>query len=451
MTSATPAVHPTVDPAKMLDHLPVSTRQTVIFALCFILNMVDGMDVVIMSYAASGVMAEFDIGEVQMGGVFSAGLIGMAIGGLVLGSYADKLGRRALIIGGLVLIALGVILGGVAESVTQLLITRVIAGFGIGGLLASVTALTAEYAPARIRNNVVMLIASGYPLGAMLTGLVSSWTVPEYGWRATMIGAGVLTAAIIMPCLLFLSESLPFLARKGGVKAVSAINRHMQIMRHPPISAIAPEFLEHHGTFKVSDLLNTTYRPISLRLWGGLICTFMVMYYLLSWIPRIAIESGLAPSNAIVAAAMFSGGGFLGVFMVGVLANRIGYVRAIGSYCIVAFATMLIYSSYRGELAIVLLIAVLMGFTVQGAVGAFYGAAARAYPVEMKSSGIGWTIGVGRIGAITGPYIGGILLAMEVPLLLSFLIFGTVMLIGAAIMWPLRKVIGMNETSASAH
>lgn len=99
---------------------------------------------------------------------------------------------------------------------------------------------------------------------------------------------------------------------------------------------------------------------------------------------------------------------------------------------------MLIYSSYRGELAVVLLIAALMGFTVQGAVCAFYGAAERSYPVEMKSTGIGWTIGVGRVGAITGHYIGGILLAMELPLPLNFLIFGTVMLIGAAVMWPLR-------------
>jgi len=377
MNRATPAVHSTVDPANMLDHLPVSTRQTVIFALCFVLNMIDGMDVVVISYAVSGVMAEFDIGPVQMGGVFSAGLIGMAIGSLVLGSYADALGRRALVISVVALIALAVILGGLSRSVTQLLITRVIAGFGIGGLVAGVTALTAEYAPVRIRNSILMMVTSGYPLGALLTGLISSWTIPEYGWRATMIGAGFLTAAMIVPCLLFLSESLSLLARKGGARAVGAINRQMQIMRHPPIGGIAPDFLEHHGKFRVGDLLNSTYRPISLRLWTGLICTFMVMYYLLSWIPGIAFDSGLAPGNAIVAAAMFSGGGFIGVFMVGLLADRIGYVRAIGLYCLAAFVMMLIYATYRGELAVVLLLPVLMGFTVQGAVGAFFGAAAR--------------------------------------------------------------------------
>lgn len=428
-----------VNPATMLDYLPLSGLQYIIFALCFILNMIDGMDVVIMSYSASSIMAELEVTRTEMGGIFSAGLIGMALGGLILGAYADKIGRRRIILGGLALIALGVMLGGFSQSISQLVLTRLIAGFGIGGLLASVTAITAEYAPLRVRNIVIMLVTAGYPLGALLTGLISSWAVPEFGWRMTMIGAGSVTAIMLPICFFLLPESLFFLARDGGTTATQNVNRVMLRMKHAEITGKIASYFETHGKVSFRDLLSPEYRQVSLRLWAGLFCTFLTMYYLLSWIPKIAIDSGLAPDKAIIAGAMFSGGGFLGVLVVGFLATRFGYIRSITSYCVTALAMMIIFSVYRGDLMMVLMIAFVMGITVQGAVGAFYGAAARAYPVQMKSTGIGWTIGIGRIGAIMGPYFGGILLDMDLSLLVNFTIYGAIMLLGATFVFPLRK------------
>lgn len=428
-----------VDPATMLDYMPISHLQYIIYALCFILNMIDGMDVVILSYSAAGIMADLNVSPIQMGGVFSAGLIGMAFGGLILGAYADKAGRRRIILIGVTLIAAGVIAGSQSQSIPQLVVTRLVAGFGIGGMFASVTAIVAEYSPLRVRNIVIMLITAGYPLGALLTGLSSSWAVPEFGWRVTMIGAGSVTALMLPVCFMLLPESLFFLAREGGDVARRRINRVMGRMKHPDVTGTIDSFFDRHGTVSFRDLLNPKYRRISLRLWAGLICTFMTMYYLLSWIPKIAIDSGLAPDKAIIAGAMFSGGGFAGVMVVGLLANRFGYILSILSYCVTAFVMMIIFSVYRGDLLIVLLIAFVMGFTVQGAVGAFYGAAARAYPVQMKSTGIGWTIGVGRIGAITGPYFGGILMSMALPQIVNFTIYGTIMLLGAAFVLPLKS------------
>ncbi len=429
-----------INPATMLDFMPLSGLQYVIFALCFILNMFDGMDVVILSYSAAGIMADLDVSSIQMGGVFSAGLIGMAFGGLILGSYADKVGRRRIILIGVTLIAVGVIAGSMSQSILQLILTRLVAGFGIGGMFASVTAITAEYTPLRIRNIVIMLITAGYPLGALLTGLASSWAVPEFGWRGTMIVAGSMTAMMLPICFFLLPESLFFLARDGGEAATRRINKVMGRMKHPHITDRIDSFFDQHRKISFTDLLNPQYRTVSLRLWAGLICTFMTMYYLLSWIPKIAIDSGLAPDKAIIAGAMFSGGGFVGVLVVGFLANRLGYIKSIMSYCVMAFVMMIIFSVYRGDLIIVLLIAFIMGFTVQGAVGAFYGAAARAYPVQMKSTGIGWTIGVGRVGAIMGPYFGGILMSLELPQLINFTIYGAIMLLGAVIVFPLQPL-----------
>ncbi|PHS25658.1 MAG: MFS transporter [Robiginitomaculum sp.] len=430
-----------VNPTTLFDDMPISVTQKIVFAICFVLNMFDGMDVVIVSYSASGIMADLGLRYGQMGLVFSAGLIGMALGGLVLGFYADKIGRRKLILGGLALIATGVFLGGQSQNIQQLGATRILAGIGIGGLLASVTAMTAEYAPKRARNTIVMLITAGYPLGALTTGLVVAIVMPTFGWRLTMAAAGVLTAAMIPLCLLLLPESLSFLAGKDKALAVKKINTILGKMHHPLIGSIASAFYQTHTGINVTDLLKSRFRIISIGLWGGLFFTFMTMYYLLSWIPKIAIDSGLSSDKAIIAGAVFSGGGFLGVWAVGAFANRYGYIRSIIGYCVIAFMTMIVYSVYRGELILVLLIAMIMGFTVQGAVGAFYGAAAKVYPAHMKSTGIGWTIGVGRMGAIAGPFLGGYLLAMDLKLVVNFAIFGAIMLIAAIIIYPLRYYV----------
>ena len=168
MSSAT--VEKSVNLATVFDQLPTTVPQYLIFTICFVLNMLDGMDVVLLSYTASDIGAEFGVVKSQMGAVFSLGLVGMALGGLVLGAYADRIGRKKIILAGLIVIAFSVGASSFASSITELAIWRLVTGLGIGGLLACVTAVTSEFAPADIRNKAVMIVTSGYPLGALITG-----------------------------------------------------------------------------------------------------------------------------------------------------------------------------------------------------------------------------------------------------------------------------------------
>ena len=254
-----------------------------------------------------------------------------------------------------------------------------------------------------------------------------------------MLFASVLSAVMVPVCLVALPESLSFVSKKSG-DALAEVNRVLRKIGHAPVAGIKQPSKEA-ASYSVRDLLGPEFRKVSLGLWAGLACTFTVMYFLLSWIPIIALESGLPANQAIVAGAVFSGGGFLGVAAAGFFANRYGYARSIAAYSVIACIMMIVYSVYRDQLAIILLIALVMGCTVQGAVGAFYGAAARAYPVELKATGVGWTIGIGRVGAIVGPYFGGILLSQGYPQLVNFSLYGLVMLLAAAAMLPLRKII----------
>ncbi len=425
----------------VFDDLPVSGLQKAIFAICFVLNMLDGMDVVLLSFIATSVGNEFGMVKKELGFVFSAGLVGMAIGGLGLGAYADVLGRRRIIIWSLALISVTVFLGSLSGSVSELALSRFATGLGIGGLLASVTAVTAEFAPARVRQITVMAVTSGYPLGAMVTGLVCSVAVPEIGWRLTMAWAAGLTLLMIPVCSILLPESVGFLSARSGEGSQNKIKDIFSRMGHPVPEKIEVPADTASSKDHVRKLVSKEYLQISIGLWGGLMFTFMVMYYLLSWIPVIALEMGMPQDKAIITGAIFSGGGFLGVFAAGFLASKFGYARSISFYCVGAFVFMILFATYKESLIVTLMLACIVGFLVQGAVGAFYGAAARAYPIALKSTGVGWTIGIGRVGAIVGPYLGGILLSVGTPQWVSFSIFGGFMLVAALFLLPLRKTI----------
>ena len=203
--------------------LPV---QVLVVALCFFLNMLDGMDVVILSYVAPSLSAAWHIPPDKLGIVFSAGFAGMATGGLVLAPLADIFGRRPLVVVSLIIMALGMVLSGLGGNVTQLILSRLIVGVGIGSVVVAMAALTAEYAPPHHRHFAITLLQAGYPIGATLTGFVVAHVIGGYGWQKILIGAGVVTAAMVPLAVFLLPESLSFLLvrrRRGKSRPAESV------------------------------------------------------------------------------------------------------------------------------------------------------------------------------------------------------------------------------------
>ena len=252
-------------------------------ALCFAINMADGVDVTILSFIAPRLQLDWGIGANIMGNLFSAGLLGMAIGGMLIAPIADRLGRRKLILAALVLMSVGMLASGLAQSVSQLFALRVVVGAGIGTVLATMAALTAESAPEEHRNLAVGVVQAGYPFAAVFTGLIVAQLLPVYGWAAMLFGAGLVTLILLPIAWLILPRSSAPAALTGSVDAI-----------------------------RIGALFSPNYRARTVTLWGAAFFGLMVLYFIVSWIPKLAIQAGLSETNGIYAGALYNFGAFVG-------------------------------------------------------------------------------------------------------------------------------------------
>jgi len=413
--------------------------QLLVLSLCFLINALDGMDVLIMSYVAPALAREWNLNPSTLGIVFSAGLAGMMVGSIIVAPLADRLGRRRMILASMGTMTVAMILTGLAESVLQLVAARFVVGIGIGTVLASMAALTAEYAPARHRALAVSLLQAGYPLGAVATGFACVWSIPMFGWQATLIGAGLLSAVAFPLVYALLPESLEFLLRSHRAGTLERVNRINRRLGRPLMTSLPARSETTITSFSFKTLLSAENRAATLFAWGGIFCSFMVLYFVISWIPKLAVEAGLEQSKAIIAGALYNIGAFCGTFLIGILSVRFRLQRLIACFLITAAVTLVIFGSVALPLFALLAVAFLMGASVQGGFNGYYPLVTLLYPSEVRSTGLGWAIGIGRTGAIFGPLLGGWLLSYGTPLPILFGIFAVPLLIAAVCALSVRK------------
>ena len=388
------------------------TRKTLaIVALCFAINMADGVDVTILSFIAPRLQAEWNIGPDVMGNLFSAGLIGMAIGGMLIAPMADRVGRRAVILAALALMSVGMVASSFAGSVAVLFAMRVVVGAGIGTVLAAMAALAAESAPARHRNLAVGVVQAGYPFAAVFTGLIVAKQLPVHGWQAMLLGAALLTVVLFPAAWAVLPAGKPATGNgEGG---------------------------------KVGMLFTPALRARTIALWGAVFFGLMVLYFIVSWIPKLSIAAGLSETNGIYAGALYNLGAFVGTMGMSVLALRVPLGRLVPTMLLLAGAAMLVFGSVTMPVWLTLLVAFLIGVLLQGGYNGVWPIAAGAYPAEIRATGVGWAIGVGRGGAVVGPMLGGYLMAANAALPLLFAAYCLPLVICAfsAVMVERNKVL----------
>lgn len=400
-----------------------TARQILVVATCFILNMLDGMDVLILSYIAPALSADWKVSPESLGVIFSAGLAGMAAGGLLIAPLADRFGRRALILASLVMMAAAMFGSSVASSIGELIVTRFIVGIGIGTVLASMAALTAEYAPAKHRTFAVGFLQAGYPVGATLTGFVVASHLPTHGWQAMLLGAAILCAVAIPIVWLVLPESIAFLLSRQPKGALKKANKLLASIGQPQLDALPARNVSATRHAGVRGLLTDGRASGTILLWLAITFSFMTLYFVISWIPKLAVEAGLPAKDAIYAGAIYNIGAFIGTSSIGLVAMRFDLRRLILVYMLLAAAALILFGSVAMPLAATLGTAFLIGVFVQGGFNGCYPLAASLYPPEARGTGIGWAMGVGRIGAVIGPMLGGFLLAAKVSLPVIFGIF----------------------------
>jgi AAHS family 4-hydroxybenzoate transporter-like MFS transporter len=367
-----------------------SRRSMAVTAMCFVLNMVDGVNVFALTYVAPELQKQFGAGPETFSIVFSIGLVGMALGGLVLAPQADRWGRRPIILLALALMAGAMVASAYAGSIATLCFDRLLVGTGIGTVLASITALSAGFAPTRYRNLAAGIPQAGYPVGATVTGFLTAWALPRYGWPAIFAGAGLSTLVLLPLCYFILPE--------------------------------APDHATRQRT-SLRDALGGARTRNSALLWACTICGFMALYFIASWITKLAIEAGLPPTEAIIASAVYNGGAVVGTVALSIAATRYDIRKLILITLLFAAGLFLVFGGVRLALGGLLVTSFLIGVTLQGGVNCNYALVAGAYPSSARATGLGWAMGIGRFGALSGPLVAGAAMARGFSLLAVFAMF----------------------------
>jgi AAHS family 4-hydroxybenzoate transporter-like MFS transporter len=420
----------------LLANKSMSTFQVIIVLMCFILNMNDGIDVLVVSYTGSEILNEWLLTKSQQGYIFSAGLLGMTLGCLFLAPLADRIGRRKLFIIAVGLDTVAMLLTSIVASYGQLLVLRFVAGFGIGGLLPTMATISSEYSNNKRKDLSVGFVQAGWPIGAILMGIFTAWAVPNFGWRYAFLTAGLVSLAMLIMVIAFMPESIDYLIKYQPKGALEKINKVLRRIGHQPLDSMP--ILEIPPKASVKALFTKEYKISTIRLWIGIFFGFMTLYTLISWVPSIAKDSGMPFKMATYVGTMLNIGAFIGSTGIGWLAAKFNLRKLISSFLVIAFGIMVIYGNITLSNAIVFILTFLMGIFVQGGFNGYWPATTRIYATEIRATGTGWATGAGRLGAIAGPALFGIFSDMNVPVPTMFILFSIPLVISgiAAYMIP---------------
>jgi MFS transporter, AAHS family, 4-hydroxybenzoate transporter len=406
---------------ELITGAPMTRFQVFVVIMCFILNMNDGIDVLVVSYTGSQILAEWGLTKTLQGYIFSAGLAGMTLGCLFLAPVADRIGRRKLFIISIGLETAAMLLSSGVVSYNQLLILRFFTGLGIGGLLPTMAAVASEFSNNMRKDLAVGFVQAGWPVGAIMMGLFTAWAVPEFGWRFSYLAAGIISGFMLLMVVLFMPESIEYLWRKQPENALEKINKLLKKIGQPAIEKL-PE-LEKTQRPNVKTLFSKEYIGSTIRLWIGIFFGFMTLYTLISWVPSIATDSGMPFKTATYVGTMLNAGAFMGSTGIGWLAAHFRLKRLIFTFFMIAFIVMVLYGTLPLTNALIFIMTFLMGLFVQGGFNGYWPATARVYNTEVRATGIGWATGAGRFGAIAGPALFGILSDKNLSVASMFIIF----------------------------
>jgi benzoate transport len=415
-----------------------SGLQILVVALCFLLNMLDGADLLIMSFVAPKLAEQWLVSPEKLGVIFSASLAGMAIGCLLVAPMADRFGRRRMILIALALVAVAMIASGFVTSVPQLMLARLFVGIGVGTIGVSMTAMAAEFAPPHHANFAVGFVQAGWPLAAVITAFIAASVIPHSGWQIMLIGIGLLSVALFLLIWLILPESMAFLEKRQPAGALERLNNLRSRRGMVPLTALPPPAAEG-ARFSVGTLFLDGRRHTSLRLWTAVTLGYFVLYFVISWIPKLANQAGLPMDQAIYAGATYNAGAFIGTAAIGWITVRYPINRIIPLFYAGGAVAMLVFGYVSLPLAATLVVAGGIGLLVGGGFNGFWGLAANLYPAEIRGTGIGWALGVGRIGAVLGPIVGGYLVGAKLPVGTIFAIYTVPLIIASALCLMIRS------------
>ena len=396
------------DPRQTILHSPMGVLQIIVVFIAVGLNALDGFDVMSISFASIGIQKEWHIDKGTLGAVLSMELIGMAAGSILLGGLADRIGRRSTVLGCLVLMTLGMFMATHASGVYELSFWRVLTGLGIGGVLAAVNAITAEFANARRRDACVSFMSIGYPLGAVFGGVIVAQLLKTHDWRSVFYFGSAFTATLIPLVWFLVPESVHWLTRKQPKNALTRINNAMQRMGFATIDSLpAKVVLGPKGS--IYDIFAPALVATTVILTIAYFFHVTTFYFILKWVPSIIGSMGFPASSAAGVLTWANVGGAAGGALFGVLTQKLPLKPLTIVTMVLATVGVVIFGHSPANLDRLALLAAGAGFFGNAGIVGMYAIFARAFPTHVRAFGTGWAIGVGRGGAALAPWVAGLL------------------------------------------
>ena len=414
----------------IIDHAKFRPFHFNVLVWCLLIILFDGYDLAINGVVLPLLMVEWGLTAMQAGMLASTALAGMMFGAMIFGSLADKIGRKKVIMICIVLFSGLTFAGGFASNPTEFAILRFLAGLGIGGVMQNLVALTSEYAPIRMRSTLVTGMFSGYAVGGVMAALLGSWFTPDFGWQIMFFIAGI--PLFLLPVIWkFLPESLTFIVQQNRQAEAREIVRRLE----PTITVKetttfeldkvdVPESASVMSLFRRGRTMNT------ILFWIAFFTCLLTMYALSSWLPKLMMAAGYSMDNSLMFMMVMNIGAVIGIIGGGILADRFHLKPVLMCLGVMGAVVMSLMGFQSNEFLLYILV-FLAGAASIGSQMLLYSYVAQFYPLAVRSTGIGWSSAIGRMGAIIGPILIGGLLGMNLPAHFNFMAVGLPVLITA--------------------
>ena len=446
-----------IDVAELIDNRGIGALQISTFAICLLCLIMDGFDVQALGYVAPEIVRGWKIANAALGPVFGAGNFGVLVGSLAFSMLADRVGRRPVLIGATLFFGAMTILTARAGSVRELLVLRFVAGIGLGCIIPNATALVGEYSPRRLRGAVMMIIGGvGFTGGAAMGGFIAAALIPAFGWRSVLYFGGVVPLAIALAMFLWLPESLQFLVLRRHGRAevgrwISRIDPTLGI--GPSTEYVVPE--ENKSGVPVVHLFREGRGAVTILLWIVNFMNLLNLYFLASWMPTVVRDAGHSASTAVLAGTVLQVGGTIGTVGLAWLIARLGFVDVL----VTSFGLACLAIGAIGQpglsIGTLFVLVSIAGWCVVGGQPGINALAGTFYPTYLRSTGVGWGLGIGRAGAIVGPVLGGQFMALKWSTRDIFLAAAVPALISTVAVWSLRftrlKSLAARGESRASH
>jgi len=404
---------PIADVAEILERR-LSGLQKRVVALCGAILFVEGVNAQAAGYIAPALLRGWGLSSGELTSFLVSGLVGLMFGGLMVAPLADKVGRRPILIACVALFGLGSLLSAVSPSIAVLDALRFLTGLGVGGAMANAISLTAEYSPQRMRSTMVAITLIGFIVGSVVVGLVAAALIPAYGWQSVLVVGGLISLLLVPLLLVALPESIRFLVLRENSRAAVA----QLIGRIDPSVAIDANtrlVVEERSASGISvlALFHDGRARTTILIWIIYFMSLLNLYLVASWLTVHITALGIEVGTAILIGTMFQAGGAFGSVF-GWIVDRLGPSVAISSAYFIGAVAIACIGLAEANLLLLGLATLAAGFGIIGGQSAANALAAISYPTQIRSTGVGWATGIGRVGSIVGPGLAGIFIGMGV-------------------------------------